>query len=324
MRATKHCTCRLLVGPLLALVASAPVAAGARGSDPVSEVAAGAKEAILSENEDDRLARRRAARLTRLEERASAGEVSQMNGAVPILLDLAAEPGAPGERRRRAVEVLSRIAAGGDRSAARAERALDTLDEISTRASRPASPRGTEERRQAASLRHRLDVLMERIGDPRQAGRDRLAATLVLLASALPADESVVGRFAGWMKRDADPEVARWGEVLAARFDGRAPDPLLAPRVEPSQAELRRGEHLRKALFEQTFDADPVRRFEALYELVERSPGGNDGSDPELLAALGAAVDDADSRVSAYARFTLRGLAGDRHAFGMVYLGVRQ
>lgn len=161
---------------------------------------------------------------------------------------------------------------------------------------------------------------MERLTVPNSPRRGVMAATFFALATAEPQSAHEARTFAYWMRRDSDPQVARWGEALVARLEARAPAPELVPPYEPSAQRLRIERRREEELFEMALDSDPQQRRHALGRLTEMALDENHEAKPEIVHLLTAAAADPDSGVSAYARFMLRALDGDWHALGMVYV----
>ena len=187
---------------------------------------------------------------------------------------------------------------------------------------------GSEESDRAATAAERgrqsrhlqLERIMNYLGNPRAARRSEAAAAFANLAALHSDAHPDVRAFADWLRRDPDRDVASRGELLAARLDGRAPDPELAPIHGPSPAQLRRDRERWKALLEQAAGTAGELRRDTLRQLVEIADRENRLEDPELRAALEAARADPNSRVSTFAHFMLKWIAGDPHALGMVYV----
>lgn len=273
-----------------------------------------------NQEEANQIAAKRTETLARAAATLDAESGSAAQGSVLRLLDIAADSTAGPDLRQQAERLLERAAYHPNPSVALAAgRALNALRELAKRPRRIES-QAEEGARAEQRRREKLQTLMERLGDPESPDRGLMANTFAMLATSEPKIEPDVYAFAGWMRRDGDTQVARWGEILTARVEGRAPDPELAPPYKPSPERLRLDREREQALIEQAVDINPQKRHQALRQLAEIALSEDRRADPKILAALNTALQDEDSRVSAYARFMIKGLAGDRHALGMVYV----
>ena len=115
--------------------------------------------------------------------------------------------------------------------------------------------------------------------------------------------------------------MARWGEVIVARLEHREPDPGLVPPSEPTlQERVRKREREERLLAAIVEGARGETRRSAIRDLMRVPRDERITPEPRILEALTRAAADADSRVSSYARFMLKSLAGDPHAAGCVYV----
>ncbi len=311
-RSRRHAAIAALLGVVAAL-AAAPSRASVYPETPDSRRAAEANRL-----EAEQRAARRAETVARI---AAHLEVDNAPaGLVLPLLDIAADPTVSEDQRRQARRLLARAASHTDSATAQqAERALETLRRIAERPLR-VETQAEEDARRHTRRQEELQKLMERLSDPESPHRGLAAQSLFTFATTTREVEANVYAFAGWMRRDDDSEVARWGEILTARVEGREPDPSLAPPHRLSAEELRRAADREQGLVEQASDPSPHRRRDALRQLAEIAQSENRTHNPKILRVFEYALEDPDSAVSGYARFMLKAFAGDRHALGMVYV----
>lgn len=167
----------------------------------------------------------------------------------------------------------------------------------------------------------RFEAAFEQVSNPRASHRGLAAQAIALQTFPPDGRPADLEPLAYWMRRDPDAAVARWGEVIVARLEHRQPDPELVPPYEPTPEHLTRKRLREEALLAAVVGGtQPEIRRSAIHDLMRTLENERTTSELMLLEALTRASADADSRVSSYARFMLKSLAGDPHAAGCVYV----